>query len=112
MKPPPFEYLCPVDLDGVLSALAQDSEVTKILAGGQSLIPMMNLRMVAPRRLVDINHVPGLDRIDYRQMAHVPHNRIKDTQILPVGRRQRGDRMIVDMRRIQPARQARIVGHR
>lgn len=63
MKPPPFEYLRPTDLDGVLAALAQGSEGIKILAGGQSLIPMMNLRMVAPTRLVDINRVAGLDRI-------------------------------------------------
>jgi len=64
MKPPPFEYLRPVDLEGVLAALAQDNEATKILAGGQSLIPMMNLRMVAPKRLVDVNCVPGLNRIE------------------------------------------------
>ena len=63
MKPPPFEYVRPVDLNGVLGALAQNSGETKILAGGQSLVPMMNLRLVAPKRLVDINRVPGLDRI-------------------------------------------------
>jgi len=50
-------------LDSVLAALAQDSSETKILAGGQSLVPLMNLRIVAPKRLVDINRVPGLDRI-------------------------------------------------
>jgi len=63
MKPPPFEYVRPVDLNGVPGALAQNSGETKILAGGQSLVPMMNLRLVAPKRLVDINRVPGLDRI-------------------------------------------------
>jgi aerobic carbon-monoxide dehydrogenase medium subunit len=63
MKPPPFEYLRPTDVEGVLAALTQDSDETKILAGGQSLVPMMNLRIVAPKRLVDINRVPGLDRI-------------------------------------------------
>jgi aerobic carbon-monoxide dehydrogenase medium subunit len=63
MKPPPFEYLRPTDVEGVLAALAQGSDETKILAGGQSLVPMMNLRIVAPKRLVDINRVPGLDRI-------------------------------------------------
>jgi carbon-monoxide dehydrogenase medium subunit len=63
MKPPPFEYLRPPDVEGVLAALTQDSDETKILAGGQSLVPMMNLRIVAPKRLVDINRVPGLDRI-------------------------------------------------
>lgn len=63
MKPPPFEYLRPADLDGVLAALAEPSDETKILAGGQSLVPMMNLRILAPKKLVDINRVPGLDRI-------------------------------------------------
>jgi aerobic carbon-monoxide dehydrogenase medium subunit len=63
MKPPPFEYLRPADLDGVLAALSRNTGETKILAGGQSLVPMMNLRLVAPKRLVDINRVPGLDRI-------------------------------------------------
>ena len=63
MKPSPFEYIRPVDLNGVLGALAQNSGETKILAGGQSLVPMMNLRLVAPKRLVDINRVTGLDRI-------------------------------------------------
>src|ERR1700746_3185948 len=63
MKPPPFEYLRPADLDGVLAALAEAGDETKILAGGQSLVPMMNLRILAPKRLVDINRVPGLDRI-------------------------------------------------
>jgi aerobic carbon-monoxide dehydrogenase medium subunit len=63
MKPPPFEYLRPADLDGVLAALVGNDGETKILAGGQSLVPMMNLRVVAPKRLVDINRVYGLDRI-------------------------------------------------
>jgi CO/xanthine dehydrogenase FAD-binding subunit len=63
MKPPPFEYLRPADLDSVLAALAEPSDETKILAGGQSLVPMMNLRILAPKKLVDINRVPGLDRI-------------------------------------------------
>jgi CO/xanthine dehydrogenase FAD-binding subunit len=64
MKPPPFEYLRPADLDGVLAALARGGEETKVLAGGQSLIPMMNLRMLAPKQLIDINRVAGLDRIE------------------------------------------------
>jgi CO/xanthine dehydrogenase FAD-binding subunit len=50
-------------LDGVLAALAEATDETKILAGGQSLVPMMNLRILAPKKLVDINRVPGLDRI-------------------------------------------------
>src|ERR1700745_724983 len=63
MKPPPFEYLRPADLDGLLAALAEAGDETKILAGGQSLVPMMNLRVLPPRKLADITRVPGLDRI-------------------------------------------------
>lgn len=71
MKPAPFEYARPADLHGVLAALAEGGDGTKILAGGQSLIPMMNLRMVAPKRIIDINRVVGLDRIglDGNQMT-------------------------------------------
>src|SRR5215472_8371438 len=45
-------------------------------------------------------------------MAHVSHDRIENAQILAVGRGQRGDRMVIDMRCVEPARKARIVGHR
>jgi CO/xanthine dehydrogenase FAD-binding subunit len=82
MKPPPFEYLRPVDLEGVLAALAQDSEVTKILAGGQSLIPMMNLRMVAPKRLVDVNLIPGLNRIELDRDQLVIGALVRHTDVL------------------------------
>jgi aerobic carbon-monoxide dehydrogenase medium subunit len=51
-------------LDSVLGVLAQDGDETKILAGGPSLVPMMNLRIVAPKTLVDINRIQGLDRIE------------------------------------------------
>lgn len=60
MKPAPFEYVRARTLDEALSVLDGDS---KILAGGQSLVPMLNMRLVRPARLVDINIVPGLDHI-------------------------------------------------
>lgn len=60
MKPSSFEYLRPESVDEVLAQLAADPEETKILAGGQSLVPMMNFRLARPSRLVDINAVPGL----------------------------------------------------
>jgi carbon-monoxide dehydrogenase medium subunit len=59
MKPPPFEYVRPVSLDELLSMLAQTPNA-KILAGGQSLMSMLNLRYVFPDTLIDINRVPGL----------------------------------------------------
>lgn len=60
MKPSSFEYLRPETADEVQAALAQDPDETKILAGGQSLVPMMNFRLARPSRIVDINAVPGL----------------------------------------------------
>jgi carbon-monoxide dehydrogenase medium subunit len=60
VKPAPFEYVRARTLDEALAALDADS---KILAGGQSLVPMLNMRLVRPARLVDINAVPGLDGV-------------------------------------------------
>ena len=62
MKPPAFEYLAPASLDEAVAALADDE--AKVLAGGQSLVPMLNFRLLAPSLLVDINRIPGLDYIE------------------------------------------------
>ena len=61
MKPPPFDYRAPRSTEEALDALA-DGEA-KVLAGGQSLIPLLNMRLAAPARLVDINGVAGLDTV-------------------------------------------------
>lgn len=63
MFPPAFEYAAPESLDEALAILAAEGEGARVLAGGQSLIPMMKLRLASPGYLVDINHVPGLDYI-------------------------------------------------
>ncbi len=60
MKPAPFEYLRPETLDEALAALAAAPDESKVLAGGQSLIPMMNFRLARPERLIDINRVRDL----------------------------------------------------
>ncbi|MEO5665890.1 MAG: xanthine dehydrogenase family protein subunit M [Nocardioides sp.] len=60
MKPSPFEYVRPETLDEALAVLARDPDESKVLAGGQSLIPMMNFRLARPERLVDINSIPDL----------------------------------------------------
>ncbi|HKC44403.1 MAG TPA: xanthine dehydrogenase family protein subunit M [Burkholderiales bacterium] len=60
MKPAPFEYVRPGSLPEALDALARHGPAGRILAGGQSLVPMMNLRLVKPAVLIDINRVPGL----------------------------------------------------
>ena len=59
MKPPAFEYLAPRTLEQAVAALA-DGEA-KVIAGGQSLVPMLNFRLLAPSVLVDITRIPDLD---------------------------------------------------
>ena len=63
MKPPPFRYVRAGSLDDALSALASEGDEARLLAGGQSLIAMMNLRLVRPSTLVDVNGVSELDYI-------------------------------------------------
>ena len=63
MKPAPFEFHRPRDLGEALALLARSGDGAKILAGGQSLVPLMNLRMVSPAVLIDINRVPALSGI-------------------------------------------------
>lgn len=64
MKPPAFEYVAAADLDEALEALAEPSLETRPLAGGQSLVPMLNFRLAAPERLVDLNGIEELSRIE------------------------------------------------
>ncbi|HEX2313015.1 MAG TPA: FAD binding domain-containing protein [Thermomonospora sp.] len=61
MKPPPFDYTAPGTVPEALAALAEGG---KVLAGGQSLIPLLTMRLAAPDRLVDINRVAGLDTLE------------------------------------------------
>ncbi len=63
MFPAPFDYVAPSSLDEALSLLAEHGEDAKVLAGGQSLIPLLKLRFAAPRLIVDINRIPGLDDV-------------------------------------------------
>ncbi len=64
MKPAPFGYSAPASLAEALAVLAEVGEHAKVLAGGQSLLPLLSMRLAAPRHLVDINRVPGLDRVE------------------------------------------------
>ena len=57
MKPRSFDYVAAATLDHAIAALAESGGNAKILAGGQSLVPMMNFRLVAPPALVDINGI-------------------------------------------------------
>jgi len=63
MKPPSFEYHAPRSLAQTLDLLARYGADARILAGGQSLMPQLNMRQIRPASLVDVNGVRGLDQI-------------------------------------------------
>jgi carbon-monoxide dehydrogenase medium subunit len=63
VKPAPFEYQAPASLEAALEALARHGGEAKLLAGGQSLIPVMNFRLAEPSLLIDINKLRELDFI-------------------------------------------------
>jgi len=64
MKPAAFDYIAADSIAMAVAALAQAGDDAKIIAGGQSLVPMLNFRMLRPSILVDINRIAGLDVID------------------------------------------------
>ena len=66
MKPPPLEYCRPRDLDEALALLAEHGDEARPLAGGQSLVPMLNHRLARPGVLVDIGAIPELQRMERR----------------------------------------------
>jgi carbon-monoxide dehydrogenase medium subunit len=63
LYPSRFDYTAPTTVDEVLSILAERGDDAKVLAGGQSLIPLLKLRFAAPGILVDLNRLPGLDGV-------------------------------------------------
>ena len=78
MKPAPFRYADPRSLEEVLDVFAAEPGA-KVLAGGQSLLPLLAMRLAAPSTLVDVNRVPGLDAVEVtgdgvRVGALVRHN--------------------------------------
>ncbi|HET8981952.1 MAG TPA: FAD binding domain-containing protein [Pedococcus sp.] len=64
MKPAPFAHHAPRSVEEAVSVLAEVGHDGKILAGGQSLIPILNMRLASPAHIVDINRVTGLDGVD------------------------------------------------
>ncbi|HYB72423.1 MAG TPA: xanthine dehydrogenase family protein subunit M [Candidatus Sulfotelmatobacter sp.] len=72
MKPAQFEYFDPGTLDEALKLLRDHGDDAKVLAGGQSLVPLMNFRLARPKVIVDVNKIPGLDYVrDVDGMIHI-----------------------------------------
>lgn len=63
MKPAPFEYVAPESLQAALEALGRHGSDAKILAGGQSLMPLLNLRLLKPSVIIDLNQIDELSYI-------------------------------------------------
>ena len=70
MFPSAFDYVRAGSVDEAVAAKAQGGDDTRVLAGGQSLIPMMKMRLASPAKLVDINRIPGLDALE-RSNGHL-----------------------------------------
>ena len=63
MKPRPFDYVRPDTVEEVLALLAEYGDDARILAGGQSLVPMLNLRLIDPAVLIDISRIAALEAV-------------------------------------------------
>jgi carbon-monoxide dehydrogenase medium subunit len=66
MKPAQFDYVSPSTVEAAIEALVASNGEGKVLAGGQSLLPLLNFRMVRPTVLVDLNRIEGLSYIEDR----------------------------------------------
>ncbi|AYE85285.1 FAD binding domain-containing protein [Sulfitobacter sp. D7] len=64
MKPAPFDYVAATEMGEALEALHQGGTEARVIAGGQSLMPMLNMRLARPATLVDITRIPELSRIE------------------------------------------------
>ena len=87
MKPAAFEYVVAESIDAAIAALAAADGEAKILAGGQSLVPMLNFRLLRPSILVDINRIPDLAFIEEEADAIVVgaltrHHRLETSPVI------------------------------
>jgi aerobic carbon-monoxide dehydrogenase medium subunit len=87
MIPAAFDYIAPQSLDEVVRVLADHGEEAKLLAGGHSLLPLLKLRLAAPKLLIDLSRIPGLGNIsqDGEQIvvgALATHYQIESSKLL------------------------------
>ena len=73
MKPPKFDYFAPDSIESALTLIAEHGDDARYLAGGQSLVPMMNFRVAAPSALIDLNGIATLRgiKVDKNSRLHI-----------------------------------------
>ena len=87
MKAPPFDYVNPADLATVSSLLRQHGDAARLIAGGQTLLATLNMRLSEPKVLIDLKDVPGLRGISLQAAcvrigAMTTHSEIEDSPLL------------------------------
>jgi carbon-monoxide dehydrogenase medium subunit len=84
--PPAFDYARPSSVDEAIQLLSTHGDEAKVLAGGQSLIPLLRLRLAQPSLLVDVERVPGLEgiRVDGDQVVIGAMTRHRDVERSPI----------------------------
>ena len=87
MLPSSFEYVAPTSIDEAVQALVAGGVDAKIMAGGQSLLPMLKLRLARPNLIVDINNIVGLDTLEesdgmLRIGALVRHRQLERSELI------------------------------
>jgi carbon-monoxide dehydrogenase medium subunit len=94
MKMPPFDYACPATISEAVALLAAHEDA-KVLAGGQSLVPMLAFRLAAPSLLVDLRKLSDLRRIDISEKGVVLGAMVRWCEILADGRLRRAQPLLV-----------------
>jgi 2-furoyl-CoA dehydrogenase FAD binding subunit len=82
MKPAPFDYLRAESLEEALAALDQQGSEARIIAGGQTLLPMLNMRLARPALLIDIMRIPALSAISLEEDAIVISAAVRQATVL------------------------------
>ena len=81
MKPAPFDYVRADNIEEALDVLAHTGGDARILAGGQSLLPMLNMRLARPQVVIDIMRVAALKRVDEKSGALIIHASVRQVEM-------------------------------
>jgi 2-furoyl-CoA dehydrogenase FAD binding subunit len=81
VKPAPFHFVRAESVEEALDVLAETGSDARILAGGQSLLPMLNMRLARPQLVIDVMRVPSLKRVDQKAGALTIHAAVRQIEI-------------------------------